>query len=77
MALPDLAGHVDFALAFAVVHEMHASASFFRETAEALKPRARLLLAEPGGHVTLEQFETELRGGARDGIEARRLAAAI
>ena len=43
MGLIDLAGKVDFALAFAVVHEMPNTSSFFSEASKALKrqPAAR------------------------------------
>jgi SAM-dependent methyltransferase len=47
MGVTDLAGTVDFALAFALVHELPAADPFFIEVAEALKPGACLLLAEP------------------------------
>lgn len=69
MALNDLASKADFALAFAVVHEMPEAARFFRETAEALKPGASLLLAEPKGHVKAAQFEAELKFAAEAGLE--------
>jgi len=65
LGLSDLGAVVDFTLAFAVVHEMPAAAPFFREVARVSKPRARLLFAEPSGHVTAAQFDAEL-GAARD-----------
>ncbi len=68
MGLKDLAGAVDFALAFAVVHELPAAASFFIEVAEALKPGAPLLFAEPTGHVNAAPFESELQAAARGGL---------
>jgi|SRR5271157_127506 len=61
LGLADLAGAVDFTLAFAMVHELPDAAVFFREVAQASKPGARLLLAEPSGHVTPPEFEAELR----------------
>ncbi len=69
LGVKDLAGRVDFALAFAVVHELPDAASFFIEVAEALKSGARLLLAEPTGHVKSAEFETELQQAARAGLE--------
>jgi SAM-dependent methyltransferase len=69
LGVTDLAGRVDFALAFAVVHELPAADSFFAEVAQALRPGASLLLAEPTGHVNAAQFEDELRAAAQAGLE--------
>jgi SAM-dependent methyltransferase len=65
----DLAGTVDFALAYAVVHEMPDAARFFKETAAALKPGGSLLLAEPTGHVKPPEFEAELALAAHAGLQ--------
>lgn len=54
--LGDLAGRIDFALAYAVVHEVPDPARFFAELREAMKPEARLLVAEPKGHVSDDGF---------------------
>lgn len=69
MGVTDLAGAVDFALAFAVVHELPAANSFFIEVAQALKPGAYLLLAEPTGHVNAVRFGTELQAATQAGLE--------
>jgi len=69
MALQDLRGKVDFALAMAVVHEMPSARRFFAEVAEAMKPGAALLLAEPSGHVKQSAFDAELRDAAAAGLE--------
>ena len=69
LMLSDLQVKADFALALAVVHEMPAAATFFREAADALKPGAHLLLAEPKGHVKLRAFEEELRAAADAGLD--------
>jgi 2-polyprenyl-3-methyl-5-hydroxy-6-metoxy-1,4-benzoquinol methylase len=58
--LQPLAGTIDFALLFAVVHEVPARAALFAGVAAALKPRANLLLAEPKGHVSAEDFARTL-----------------
>lgn len=68
MGLADLAGTVDFTLAFAVVHELPDAGRFFAEVAEASKPGALLLLAEPNGHITTSRFEAELRAAAQAGF---------
>ena len=62
------AGTVDFVLAFAMVHEMPSALSFFQEAAQAMKPGARLLLAEPAGHVKSALFELELESAAEAGL---------
>jgi SAM-dependent methyltransferase len=68
MGLTGLDGTVDFALAFAMVHELPATGFFFAEIARALKPHARLLLAEPAGHVKPAEFELELKVAATAGL---------
>ncbi|HWQ08917.1 MAG TPA: methyltransferase domain-containing protein, partial [Holophaga sp.] len=64
----DLAGAVDFVLAFAVVHELPSVAAFFEEAFAALKPGGRLLLAEPALHVTGTAFDGELAEACRAGF---------
>jgi 2-polyprenyl-3-methyl-5-hydroxy-6-metoxy-1,4-benzoquinol methylase len=61
--ISDLEGRVDFALAFAVVHEMPNAGVFFAAAFGALKPGAKLLVAEPMNHVSAEAFEAT-RGAA-------------
>ncbi len=69
LGLQDLRGKVDFALAMAVVHEMPSSRRFFVEIADAMKPGATLLLAEPSGHVKKDAFDAELQDAAAAGLE--------
>ena len=59
LGVGDLAGEIDFVLAFAVVHELGDVAGFFGEAASAMKSGARLLLAEPTGHVSEALFAQE------------------
>lgn len=68
MGLGDLRGRVDFTLAFFMVHEMPSATRFFTEAAEAMKPGATLLLAEPPGHVKKERFEAELQAAIAAGF---------
>jgi ubiquinone/menaquinone biosynthesis C-methylase UbiE len=68
MGIEDLAGRVDFVLAFAVVHEMPSVEGFFRQAARALKAGGNVLFAEPAGHVKPEAFEAELESAARAGL---------
>jgi ubiquinone/menaquinone biosynthesis C-methylase UbiE len=70
MNISDLAGCVDFILAFAVVHEMPDAGRFFQQASAAAKPSAVMLLVEPDGHVTQADFEKELRLAGQAGFEA-------
>ncbi len=68
MGLNALAGTVDFVLAYAVVHELPDRDSFFREASEILKPGAELLLVEPKGHVSPQEFDAELTAARQAGL---------
>ncbi len=68
LGLADVAGKVDFTLAFAVVHEMPSAVAFFEQAAAASKAGAHLLLAEPAGHVTAKEFEDELAAASGAGF---------
>lgn len=69
IGITDLAGCLDFTLAFAMVHELPDAAQFFNEVAAASKPGALVLLAEPSGHVSESDFATELQLAAKAGFE--------
>jgi ubiquinone/menaquinone biosynthesis C-methylase UbiE len=56
LGIDDLADRVDFALAFAVLHEMPDARGTFTGVYRSLRAGGRLLLAEPSGHVTVEEF---------------------
>lgn len=56
LGVADLAGQIDFVLAFALVHEVPDTARFFSEIGTGLKPGARVLVAEPRGRVTEAAF---------------------
>ncbi len=56
LGLSDLKGKLDFALAFAVVHEVAGPERLFSEIQASLKPGAKLLVAEPKGHVPEDDF---------------------
>jgi SAM-dependent methyltransferase len=68
MGIGDLAGKVDFTLAFAVVHEFPDASHFFREASIASKPKAKMLLAEPSGHVDQKKFDEELEAASEAGF---------
>lgn len=69
MGVEDLAGKVDFVLAFAVVHELPDVARFFGEAVRALRPGGRLLLSEPRLHVKPRDFAATLAEAAAAGLE--------
>ena len=60
LCIDDLVEKVDFALAFAVVHEVPDPARFFREIYSSVRKGGLLLFSEPTGHVTQEGFNNTL-----------------
>lgn len=70
LGVEDLKGKVDFALAFAVVHEFPDALHLFHELSRALKPGGNLLLAEPRGHVSESDLARELDAAAAAGLTA-------
>ncbi len=68
LGLEDLRGVADFALAFAMVHEVPDATALFRDLALALKPGARLLLAEPMGHVSEDAFNQTVAVAKNEGF---------
>ena len=70
LSIGDLTGQIDFALAFAVVHEVADAAAFFTDACSAMKPEAHLLVAEPRGHVSEKQFERSVEAARCVGFDA-------
>jgi SAM-dependent methyltransferase len=68
LGLEDLQSKVDFALAFAVVHEVPNARALFRDLGQALKPGARLLVAEPVSHVSAKAFDETLVAARSEGF---------
>jgi 2-polyprenyl-3-methyl-5-hydroxy-6-metoxy-1,4-benzoquinol methylase len=68
LGLGNIKEKVDFALAFAVVHEVRDPAGFFSEISEALKPAGRLLAAEPRGRVSEEDFDRTISVAEQNGF---------
>ncbi len=68
LGLDDFSGEIDFALAFAVVHEVPGTAGFFAELSLALKPGALCLIAEPSGHVPAQEFDDSLAIAEKTGL---------
>ncbi len=61
-------GKVDFALAFAVVHEVANPQALLQEICSSLKTGSKLLLAEPTGHVGAQDFQSTLRLAQATGL---------
>ena len=68
LGVEDLAGNVDFTLAFAMVHEVPNPAALFVDIQTALKPGGKLLFAEPSGHVRASAFEASLELAKKSGL---------
>ncbi len=68
LAVGDLAGKVDLALALLVVHELPDAGRFFAELRATLAPGGKVLFAEPSGHVGPAAFEESLAAAARAGL---------
>jgi ubiquinone/menaquinone biosynthesis C-methylase UbiE len=68
LCLGDFEGKIDFALVFAVVHEVVDVPKFFAEVYAALKPNALCLVAEPKGHVPLQEFEHSMAIAEQNGL---------
>jgi len=66
--IADYNGKVDFALAFAVVHEVPNEESLFREIYQSMKPGARLFISEPKGHVSSDAFNNMLTSAKQVGF---------
>jgi len=77
LGVEDLSGEVDFAAALHVVHEVPDQASFFTEVWKALKPGGKLLVVEPKGHVSQDQFEQSVAAAEKIGFEPQALSSKL
>jgi len=57
LGIDDLAGRIDFALAFAVLHEVQYMRAALVSIGRSLRPGGLLLIAEPKDHVSVEEFD--------------------
>lgn len=62
--------HLDFVLAFYVVHELPDQAAFFAEMRERLRPGAIMLMVEPPFHVSRQAFSRQVQRAADAGFIA-------
>jgi ubiquinone/menaquinone biosynthesis C-methylase UbiE len=70
LCVESLKNKVDFVLAFALVHELPNPTDFFTQIQETLKPKGRILMAEPSGHVTTMGFAHSLAAANFCGLRA-------
>lgn len=69
LQINDLTGVIDFALVFAVVHEVPDQKRLFTEIIQTLKKDGFLMISEPQGHVTKEGFESTLLIAQSNGMK--------
>jgi ubiquinone/menaquinone biosynthesis C-methylase UbiE len=62
-------GEIDFALLFALAHEVPDKERLFSEVYAVMKPTGKLLLAEPAGHVSKSDFEKTVSLARSAGFE--------
>lgn len=68
LGLDDIGEKFDFALAFAVVHEVPNPDSFFTEVHDAIRPGAKFLVSEPKGHISASAFEATVNLAEKKGF---------
>jgi SAM-dependent methyltransferase len=68
LGITDLAGTADFCFLIHVAHEVPDQERLFREVSSTLKPAGKLLLIEPGWHVSTEEFDTSLAAATAAGL---------
>ena len=60
-SLEQLSGQIDFTMLFAVVHEVTDKKQLFKDLYRVSKNGAKVLFAEPKGHVTPEEFNKSIQ----------------
>jgi ubiquinone/menaquinone biosynthesis C-methylase UbiE len=66
--ISDLKEQIDFALAFAVLHEVPDQYILFSEVSNVLKKKGKMLIAEPMGHVDEAKFQNTLMAAEANGF---------
>jgi ubiquinone/menaquinone biosynthesis C-methylase UbiE len=72
LEVSDIAGKIDFALAFALVHEVPDKKRLFTEIYNTMKQTAELLVVEPNGHVSKPDFKKTVSIAQSAGFEVLR-----
>ena len=68
LGVKDISGKVDFAVALHIVHEVPNQASFYTEVWQTLKQGSKLLVVEPKGHVSQDQFAASVAAAENVGF---------
>ena len=68
LGIDDLQGTVDFAVAFAMLHETPDMPATVAQIADTLTPSGRFLIAEPSGHVSAETFDATIAAAEGCGL---------
>jgi len=76
-SLEDLSEQVDFTAALHMVHEVPDQSSFFTEVWRTLKPGGKLLVVEPKGHVSQDQFQQTVSAAEEIGFKSEDLSVKI
>jgi ubiquinone/menaquinone biosynthesis C-methylase UbiE len=69
LGVADMAGKIDFAVVFALVHEVPDKKRLLSEVYATLKRDGKLLIAEPKGHVSRLAFEKTVDVARSEGFE--------
>ena len=69
LGIDDMEGKIDFALAFAMVHEVPDKERLLSEIYRSLKAGGHFLLAEPSGHVSDKSFKDTVAIAQRQGFD--------
>ena len=69
LGLDDLKENLDFVLAFAMVHEVSDAVPFIKEVSATIKRKGCLLISEPAGHVTEEDFKKTISIAERNNLK--------
>ncbi|MBN2520744.1 MAG: methyltransferase domain-containing protein, partial [Bacteroidales bacterium] len=64
----DLQNQIDFALLFAVVHEVSDKQKLFDDISGTLKSNRKIVFAEPSGHVSKKEFEESVKLAEKAGM---------
>jgi SAM-dependent methyltransferase len=68
LCVTEFHGQIDFALLFAVIHEVDIAARLFTEVRDALRPSGRVVFAEPKGHIPRNAFDESVSVAERSGL---------